>query len=105
MRRLSVPSTLGNLYPSPTSAEQVKLVRVVCREDFSRSRCDDLIRDMRAAIKELDSTPNVVLEHHRKAAAGPSESPLKRSHQNTTHITHHEKHSLQGKHGKTHAVC
>lgn len=91
-------------YTMAPHAEKIKLLRVVCREDFSRSRCEDLIRDMRAAIKELDATPSAVLEHHSSAAKS-SESPQKRTHQNATHVRHQDKHSLQGKHGKTHAVC
>jgi len=95
----------GWIVPAYTMAphcDGMKLVRVVVREDFSRSRCESLIKDLKAAIKTLDEMPDAVLEHHKKAAEKPHHE---RKHQNETHIKHHEKHSLQGKHGKTHAVC
>jgi len=97
----------GWIVPAYTMAphcESIKLLRVVVREDFSRSRCEAFVRDLKAAIKTLDDTPDQVLEHNKKESEKPDSSHHTR-HQNKTHIKHQEKHSLQGKHGKTHAVC
>ena len=54
-----------------------------------------------AAIKDLDETPGAVLEHDAKQA----DKPASEKKPNDAHVIHHEKHSLRGKHGKTHAVC
>lgn len=91
----------------------MKLLRVVVREDFSRSRCESLIRDMKNAIKELDATPKPVLEHNEKKSQDAAEHGKDKPHRpemgknhSSKSVTHHwDKHSLQGKHGKTHAVC
>ncbi|GAA5904455.1 hypothetical protein JCM8208_004198 [Rhodotorula glutinis] len=86
----------------------MKVLRVVVREDFSRSRCETFVRDLKETIDYLESAPVEVQKHLSKTdgAAGDNKSkhhPAQRSANKTVHL--HEKHSLAGKHGKTHAVC
>ncbi|GAA94862.1 uncharacterized protein L969DRAFT_612354 [Mixia osmundae IAM 14324] len=88
-------------YTLAPRAESVKMLRVVCREDFSRSRCETFVRDLQAVVEYLDKTPKAVLDHlakHPKVGGNHDEA------------THHGKHKhMQPKHshkpGKTHAVC
>lgn len=47
--------------------EHTKLLRAVVREDFSRSRCELLIRDILAAVKTLDAIDKKSVEAHRQA--------------------------------------
>lgn len=91
-------------YTMAPHANKLKMMRVVIREDFSRSRCDSLVSDIQLALQELikldeknglDAYQNHIQAHHAKSG--------KTKHMNT-HFAN-EKHSLQGKHGKTHAVC
>ncbi|GAA6041951.1 hypothetical protein JCM8097_000238 [Rhodosporidiobolus ruineniae] len=100
----------GWVVPAYTMAphtEQMKLLRVVVREDFTKSRADTFLRDLREAIDYLENAPKAVQEHMSKSqAAGDTKSkhhPVHHSKKHTVHV--HEKHSLGGKHGKTHAVC
>lgn len=39
---------------SRRSCSEMKLVRVVVREDFSRSRCEDFIRDLDSKLSWLE---------------------------------------------------
>ncbi|KAG2185024.1 hypothetical protein INT43_000937 [Umbelopsis isabellina] len=58
-------------YTAPPGAEEIKLLRVVVREDFSKSRCDLLIRDILAVVKTLDAQDAKTIQetrnHHRNA--------------------------------------
>ncbi|BGP43337.1 hypothetical protein JCM10450v2_007488 [Rhodotorula kratochvilovae] len=88
-------------------ARQMKLLRVVVREDLSRSRCETLIRDLNEAIDYLEHAPAEVQKHLSKSqAAGDVHSKHHPTHHLGRRQVHlHEKHSLGGKHGKTHAAC
>lgn len=104
-RALRAKGWIVPAYTMAPNCSHMKLVRVVVREDFSRSRCEDFIRDLDAAIKSLNEMPQEVIDHNRKH---PELAPHGHSHRrekNGTHIKYQEKHSLQAKHGKTHAVC
>lgn len=37
------------------NVEHIKMLRVVVREDFSRSRCEILLKDIVAALSALDA--------------------------------------------------
>ena len=90
-------------YTMAPHSETMKLMRVVVREDFSRSRCDALIQDLNLAVKELEKMSQQKLdahEDHMKAHGAKSGK-----HKGMNHHYANEKHSLSGKHGKTHAVC
>lgn len=45
--------------------EKLKLLRVVIREEFSRSRCEILIRDIEAAVSSLDRLNAQSIQHAR----------------------------------------
>ena len=75
---------------------------VVVREDFSRSRCDSLVIDIRAVTENLMKLDKETVDHHVEQ----SEKKMSR-HGKRRHARGHykgEQHSL-AKHGKTHAVC
>ncbi|KAI9288643.1 pyridoxal phosphate-dependent transferase [Umbelopsis sp. AD052] len=52
-------------YTAPPNAERIKMLRVVVREDFSKSRCDLLIRDILAVVKQLDAQDAKTIEENR----------------------------------------
>ncbi|KAH7141701.1 pyridoxal phosphate-dependent transferase [Dactylonectria macrodidyma] len=95
----------GWVVPAYTMApnSNVKMLRVVVREDFTRSRCDSLISDITLCynlLEEMDRESNKSLEEYIKmhvTAVGKSE------HNHPAYAN--ETHSLQGKSGKTHAIC
>ncbi|ORZ01684.1 glutamate decarboxylase [Syncephalastrum racemosum] len=56
----------GWIVPAYTMApklEHLKMLRVVVREDFSRSRCEILVRDIIAALKSLDTLDEKAVEN------------------------------------------
>ena len=90
-------------YTMAPHSEGLKMMRVVVREDFSRSRCDALLQDLSAAVHALDKMDEAKLAMHKeqhKSHASRTGKSQKMNQQFTD-----EKHSLQGKTGKTHAVC
>ncbi|OAA52860.1 glutamate decarboxylase [Cordyceps fumosorosea ARSEF 2679] len=98
----------GWIVPAYTMApktEGLKMLRVVCREDFSRSRADDLIADVKLCLGVLASSDKETLERAKKYVLQHVTAHGKRSHKHTAHAYKDEKHSLQGKSGKTHAIC
>lgn len=91
-------------YTMAPHSEKLRMMRVVVREDFSRSRCDALIADLKLAMHELSKMDEKkVLKHyvdHMKAHGSRTGRTEGMNQQFTD-----EKHSLSGKHGKTHGVC
>lgn len=124
--------------------DKLKLLRVVVREDFSKSRADTFLRDLKATVAYLETAPKEVAAHWSKGDQHPSKrhaGSIHMAHLGHKCVTslsvtlplrsapfqpppgcgknanvgilsanrlHHEsssKHSLAGKHGKTHAVC
>lgn len=85
-------------------------MRIVVREDFSKSRCDALINDFKLALKTLDAMDEKKLQAHREHR---QQMAVERRNTLIGRLTHSapqnpfldEKHSLQGKTGKTHQVC
>ncbi|KAI8061665.1 glutamate decarboxylase [Gongronella butleri] len=63
-------------YTMAANLEHKKLLRVVVREDFSRSRCELLLRDMVAALKALDLLDAKAVEAHRAVKDEHSHSSL-----------------------------
>ncbi|KAL8871394.1 MAG: hypothetical protein Q9174_002761 [Haloplaca sp. 1 TL-2023] len=89
-------------YTMAPHSEKLKMMRVVVREDFTRARCDTLVKDFKLALETLGEMDKQQVEKHKQhvkknTAHGKSKS----------HHPHYnkEKHSLQGKHGKSHPVC
>ena len=90
-------------YTMAPHSEKLKLMRVVVREDFSRSRADALIADFKLALQTLESMhPQRIKEHTAHAKKHTTRTGR---HQNINKHYNDEDHSLQGKHDKTHAVC
>nr|POE85222.1 glutamate decarboxylase [Quercus suber] len=90
-------------YTMAPNTKNLKMMRVVVREDFSRSRCDALIADLRQAVAELSKMDDKKLEMHETIRQTHGERTGKHDKVNS-HFSD-ETHSLKGKHGKTHAVC
>jgi glutamate decarboxylase len=90
-------------YTMAPHTKNLKMLRVVVREDFSKSRCDQLLADIKLCQGVLDQMDKDDIKKH---------SHNIRLHQNRSHTSQkahshykNEKHSLQGKTGKTHAAC
>ncbi|KAK3168714.1 hypothetical protein OEA41_005162 [Lepraria neglecta] len=90
-------------YTMAPHSEKLKLMRVVVREDFSRARCDTLISDIKLSLDALKEMDAKTVEQHTKHVKHHSTASGKSKHNHPYYKN--EKHSLQGKTGKTHAVC
>ncbi|KAK1749999.1 pyridoxal phosphate-dependent transferase [Echria macrotheca] len=90
-------------YTMAPNTKNLKMLRVVVREDFTRNRCDALIADIKAS--------QALLQQMDRDSIKKQEAFLHRHSTNSAKASHNhpkfrkEKHSLQGKTGKTHAVC
>lgn len=56
-------------YTMAPNSENLKLMRVVVKEDFSRPRCDILIADMKMALQTLDGMDKKKVEEHTEYVA------------------------------------
>jgi len=83
--------------------EELKMLRVVVREDFSKSRCDQLLCDIKLCMGVLDEMDKEEVKRSEKYIMDHATHSGKSSHNHPVYKK--EKHSLQGKTGKTHAVC
>lgn len=90
-------------YTMAPHTEDLKMLRVVVREDFSKSRCDQLLCDIRLCMGILDRLETEQIAAQEKAIKLHATASGKATH-NHKHYRK-EKHSLQGKTGKTHAIC
>ncbi|PHH72450.1 hypothetical protein CDD82_5976 [Ophiocordyceps australis] len=93
-------------YTMAPNTNRLKMLRVVVREDFSRSRCDMLIQDFKSCIALLQQSDRETVQRWNSYIKTHVTSGG-RAH-NARHKLHsyqHERHSLQGKTGKTHAPC
>lgn len=90
-------------YTMAPHSEKLKLMRVVVREDFTRARCDALLTDIKLALDVLGSMDKGRVEQHVEHVKKHSTASGKSKHNHNKYRG--EKHSLQGKTGKTHAVC
>ncbi|KAL8985053.1 MAG: hypothetical protein Q9205_001144 [Flavoplaca limonia] len=89
-------------YTMAPHSENLKMMRVVVREDFSRARCDTLVQDIKLALQTLNAMDQKTVEVHQEhVKKNTTATKNKNSHPHYSK----ERHSLQGKHGKTHAVC
>ncbi|KAG8163915.1 hypothetical protein KVR01_005833 [Diaporthe batatas] len=97
--QLRVRSWIVPAYTMAPKTDNLKMLRVVVREDFTRSRCESLIADIKLCMGLLEKMVKAEVERHQK-----TKHHLRESTHNHPKFKN-EKHSLQGKHGKTHAVC
>jgi len=90
-------------YTMAPKTENLKMLRVVVREDFSKSRCDQLLSDIKLCLGILDGMDKQEVHESTKAI---HKSATNHGKMNQAHKHYkNEKHSLQGKTGKTHAIC
>ncbi|KAJ5272961.1 Glutamate decarboxylase 4 [Penicillium angulare] len=95
----------GWIVPAYTMAphsEELKLMRVVVREDFSMNRADSLMTDLKLALQTLEDMDQSMMAKYKAQIQSHRAHPR---HKHTHHAYHGEKHSLQGKTGKSHPVC
>lgn len=91
-------------YTMAPHSEKMKLMRVVVREDFSRSRCDALIKDFKLVLDELRKIDAKTQQKHQDKMMRTTMDRWQFKGSNTDHGKD-EKHSLQGKHDKSHPIC
>lgn len=90
-------------YTMAPKTDNLKMLRVVVREDFSKSRCDTLLNDIKLCCGVLDEMDKEAIKKHEEYIKMNATHSGKSRH-NHPHYKN-EKHSLQGKTGKTHAIC
>jgi glutamate decarboxylase len=90
-------------YTMAPHTKDLKMLRVVVREDFSKSRCDQLLCDIKLCVQVLDEMDKESIKKNQEYIHAHSTHSGKARH-NHPHYRK-EGHSLQGKTGKTHAVC
>ncbi|KAF2461995.1 glutamate decarboxylase [Lineolata rhizophorae] len=92
-------------YTMAPNSEGMKMMRVVVREDFSRSRCDALIADFKYALDTLEEMDEQRLQDYAKHVNQHRRMSRTGTFRRMSSLFSDEQHSLQGKTGKTHAVC
>lgn len=92
-------------YTMAPHSEKLKMMRVVVREDFSRGRCDALVKDFKMIMDEMKHVDPKTHEEHRKATAKKQSKVPKSSGQSIEKGHHKDDHSLQGQHEKSHPIC
>lgn len=112
-------------YTMAPNTNNLKMLRVVVREDFTRNRCDALITDIklcRQLLEQMDAESikrqqDFINKHHihsgksthnhpkYKVSQKEKPCPCPKRVSRLTVPLQNEKHSIQGKSGKTHAVC
>ncbi|KAH8929011.1 glutamate decarboxylase [Atractiella rhizophila] len=102
-RRLRSRGWIVPAYTMAPKVQHTKLLRVVVREDFSRSRCETFLRDLNSVIQVLDALPQVVFDSTKTVREAVNR--FKAFAANSQKHRFQEGHSLQGTTGKTHGVC
>ncbi|KAH8812082.1 pyridoxal phosphate-dependent transferase [Xylogone sp. PMI_703] len=90
-------------YTMAPNTEGMKMLRVVVREDFTKSRCDSLICDIKLCMELLDTMDREAIKKQEEFVKSHISHSHKASHSHSKFKK--EQHSLQGKTGKTHAIC
>ncbi|KAL4883839.1 pyridoxal phosphate-dependent transferase [Aspergillus karnatakaensis] len=91
-------------YTMAPKSNNLKLMRVVVREDFTAHRCGILVEDVKRAMEWLEDMDETTVERYTKQCdryVAEHGTSLPNAHS----FYGGEEHSLQGKTGKTHAVC
>lgn len=92
-------------YTMAPHTKDLKMLRVVVREDFSKSRCDQLLEDIKLCVGVLDAMDREDIKKHNMFIWKHAVNSSKGRKEHGTQHYKNEKHSLQGKEGKTHAPC
>ncbi|PKS11767.1 hypothetical protein jhhlp_001060 [Lomentospora prolificans] len=90
-------------YTMAPNTNRMKMLRIVVREDFSKSRCDNLITDIKLSVDFLDNLDRESIKRHEAYILKHHTASGRATHSPTVYTK--EDHSLQGQTGKTHAVC
>ena len=90
-------------YTMAPHTKDLKMLRVVVREDFSKSRCDQLLCDIKLCMQLLDEMDKDAIKKQEDYIRTHQTHSGKSTHNHPAYKN--EKHSLQGKTGKTHAIC
>jgi len=90
-------------YTMAPRTNDLKMLRVVVREDFSKSRCDQLLCDIKLCVEVLDQMDKLDIQKHELQLKKHVIHSWKSTHNHPKYQK--EQHSLQGKTGKTHAIC
>ncbi|OLN95230.1 Glutamate decarboxylase 4 [Colletotrichum chlorophyti] len=90
-------------YTMAPKTDDLKMLRVVVREDFSKARCDALITDIKLCMGLLEQMDHESVQRQQDFIHKHHLTSTKSSHNHPKFRK--EKHSLQGKTGKTHAIC
>ncbi|KAJ5174262.1 Glutamate decarboxylase 4 [Penicillium canariense] len=90
-------------YTMAPNSGKLQLMRIVVREDFSMNRCDSLITDIKLALQTLEAMDLAMMDKYKAHIVSHRAHPRHKKH--THNHYHDEKHSLQGKTGKSHGVC
>jgi hypothetical protein len=53
-------------------SDKMKLMRIVVREDFTKSRCDALLADFKLALQTLDGLDEKKLKEQKECVVPPS---------------------------------
>jgi len=89
-------------YTAPPKASDLKMLRIVVREDFTHSRAQLLLRDINRVLENLEAKLPAEIashaEHTRKAAHH-------REHHHTKAFKHYKNEHNLGRHGKTQQIC
>lgn len=94
-------------YTMAPHSEKMKMLRVVVREDFTKSRCDALLADFKLALQTLDALDAKKIQEHKEHqfAMRRRSTIVSPVFKKKAADIFDEEHSLQAKTGKTHAVC
>jgi len=90
-------------YTMAPNTNGLKMLRVVVREDFTRNRCDGLIKDIKLCLQVLDQMDADGVKRQQAFIQKHNVASHKSTHNHPAY--ENEKHSLSGKTGKTHAIC
>ncbi|KAI1330780.1 glutamate decarboxylase [Xylariaceae sp. FL0255] len=101
--KLRARSWVVPAYTMAPHTEDLKMLRVVVREDFTKNRCDALICDIKLCQDLLEKTDQETLASQQAYIKEHAMNSHKATHNHPRYRK--EKHSIQGKHGKTHAIC
>lgn len=90
-------------YTMAPNTNGLKMLRVVVREDFTRNRCDALIKDIKLCTQVLSDMDAEGVKRQQAFIQKHTVHSNKSTHNHPDYKN--EQHSLQGKTGKTHAIC
>ncbi|KAI1266344.1 glutamate decarboxylase [Xylariaceae sp. FL1019] len=101
--KLRARSWVVPAYTMAPHTSDLKMLRVVVREDFTKNRCDALICDIKLCQNLLEDSDKETIKQQQEFIRDHNVKSGQAKHNHPKY--RNEKHSLQGKHGKTHAIC